>query len=96
MNKKLKVYNDVFMIESVETWDDLESWQNDYSFVDWLKEFKGVDRPVGDLADDVFRDNDFPDSTYDEMLEYLEYEAGASNAAIDTFKKAYIAYKMGL
>jgi uncharacterized protein YozE (UPF0346 family) len=62
-------------------------------FNTWLKEFKDVDRPIGDLAKDILGDKNFPNtSDHDAILSYLESH-GAIPDAIDTFEYVYRFYK---
>lgn len=35
---------------------------NQVTFKSWIAEFKGVDLPIGDYANDIARDKNFPDT----------------------------------
>ncbi|WBX80154.1 YozE family protein [Virgibacillus salarius] len=63
------------------------------SFKEWLMHFKDVDRPIGDLANDIAKDGCFPDtSDKEKILEHLE-QHNAMDAAIITFEYVYSFYK---
>ncbi|WP_368900567.1 YozE family protein [Oceanobacillus oncorhynchi] len=63
------------------------------NFKEWLMHFKNVDRPIGDLAKEIERDKDFPDTTSKEkILEHLESH-NAMDAIIDIFEYVYAFYK---
>jgi uncharacterized protein YozE (UPF0346 family) len=58
------------------------------TFKEWLGYFKEVDLPIGDLARDVYNDDNFPDSNDPDVLhDYL-----LSTVAIDTFEDAFCYY----
>ena len=63
------------------------------NFVQWLVSNTGREDPIGDLADDVIRDPDFPRSVkhYQEALEYLERH-GAYWKALDALADAWKEY----
>lgn len=65
------------------------------TFKKWLQLFKDVDYPIGDLANDVAQDSNFPNSfqNLDELTDYL-YRKNAVNEAIQTAKNAYIYYSL--
>ena len=59
------------------------------TFKAWIKQFKGAHSPLGDLADDIINDKDFPKSNgYKTLREYF-----GNNAAAETFEKAWKYYK---
>ncbi len=63
------------------------------NFKDWLMHFKDVDRPIGDLANDIANDKYFPNtSDKKEVLAHLEHN-NAMDAVIDTFEYVYAFYK---
>jgi uncharacterized protein YozE (UPF0346 family) len=61
-------------------------------FYDFLIKFRGVDLPIGDLADDAFRDPGFPKNSCSALvvLNYLESRNGVCEEARQT---AYNAWK---
>lgn len=68
-------------------------------FVTWLKKFESEESAIGDLARDVKADIDtnfseFPigENDHDAIRDHL-YDAGASDAALETFEKAWARYK---
>jgi uncharacterized protein YozE (UPF0346 family) len=64
-------------------------------FLKWLKEFKEVDRPIGDLAKDILNDPDFPETNdRTEIYEYLSGEKGADYTVLSVFEDCWKAYKM--
>ena len=64
------------------------------NFIEWLREFKNVDRPIGDLAKDVLSDSNFPKSNnYNELHDYLLYKARVEHAVLEVFKAVWKAYK---
>lgn len=64
------------------------------SFYEWLILFKGVDRPIGDLAQDVLQDPDFPKhGSFEEIFDCLQSRC-ASRVALETFCDAYTYYKL--
>jgi uncharacterized protein YozE (UPF0346 family) len=65
------------------------------TFKDWLKEFKEVDRPIGDLAKDVLNDPDFPETNkHKEIYDYLECVKWADYQVLSVFENCWKAYKM--
>ncbi len=47
-----------------------------WTFKTWIALFKGVDLPIGDLADAISKDEDFPDEDYfDEMWEHISQKS---------------------
>jgi uncharacterized protein YozE (UPF0346 family) len=62
-------------------------------FKQWIKKYENKDNQIGDLAEDIKNDPNFPeDSDYKLVLAYLQ-DKKASAAAIRTFKRAYNIYK---
>ena len=61
-------------------------------FLTWIKYFKDVDRPVGDLAFDMLKDRDLPaTSDYGVLHTYLTRKL--STEQLDLFEKLYGLYK---
>lgn len=62
------------------------------SFKNWISNFKNVDLPIGDLANDIANDKIFP-STSDkqEIYSYLRKKR-ACNEALETFEHAWNYY----
>lgn len=47
-----------------------------WTFKTWISRFKGVDLPIGDLADDITRDSDFPEhDDFGEIHEYINQKS---------------------
>ncbi|NBJ71017.1 hypothetical protein D1839_16290 [Roseburia sp. 1XD42-34] len=64
----------------------------DLKFIIWLKHFKEINRPVGDLAYDILRDRKFPNSnSYADMSSYLERKLDRNQFKM--FEKLYELYK---
>ena len=62
------------------------------TFKTWIKEFRGHDSAIGDLADDINRDKEFPSSKkFEKIAEYL-ISKRACSGAIDAFTKAFMQY----
>ena len=62
-------------------------------FKDWIGQFKGQEKPIGDLADDVCRDKTFPDSDdYETLLNYISNRSRGNEAVVSTFKRAWKKY----
>lgn len=65
------------------------------NFKTWLLHFKNVDRPIGDLANDIAKDSAFPSGNdRDVIRDYLESRAGfsVSTALLKTFDDAWDYY----
>lgn len=64
------------------------------SFYEWLVLFRGVDRPIGDLAQDALRDPDFPKhKNFEEIRNHLQAKH-ASPEALKTLDDSYVYYKL--
>lgn len=65
------------------------------TFKEWIMRHKGKDTPLGDLAYDIARDRNFPDSnTKEAILDHLtSYTVNACPEAIDAFKSAWNSYR---
>lgn len=56
--------------------------------------FRGVDRPIGDLAQDALRDPDFPKhKNFKEIRDHLQAKH-ASQEALKTLDDSYVYYKL--
>ena len=57
-----------------------------WTFKTWILNFKGVDLPIGDLADDIARDPDFPEEDYfGEILEHISAKSHSNADIQETF-----------
>ena len=62
------------------------------TFKTWIKQFQGEDTPIGDLADDIQRDKNFPATRdFKKMTSYL-INHNACEDCIREFAGAYIEY----
>lgn len=65
------------------------------TFKTWIKQFKGENSPLGDLADDIQRDKNFPATRdFEKMVNYL-INHNACDDCIREFAGAYIEYMTG-
>ena len=65
------------------------------TFKRWIKQFQGEDSPLGDLAEDIHRDKNFPcTNRYEKMISYL-ISRNACMDCIREFSGAYIEYITG-
>lgn len=65
------------------------------TFKTWIKQFQGENTPIGDLADDIQRDKNFPaTSDFEKMTTYL-INHNACDDCIREFAGAYIEYMTG-
>lgn len=63
------------------------------TFKDFINRYRHINHRLGDLADDIALDDEFPESTdYYENLHYLTSK-GASKSCIDTFFDAWAKYR---
>jgi len=63
------------------------------NFKEWLMHFKNVNLPIGDLAKEIERDENFPNTSDKEIiLEHLESH-NAMDGVINTFEYVYAFYK---
>lgn len=69
------------------------------SFKEWVVKYKDDDTIKGDLARDILRDKNFPDTAdKKQILEYIEmqlYRHGTSDAFKD-FKSLYASYSRSI
>lgn len=62
------------------------------TFKDYMEQYNGVDHRFGDLANDIARDKDFPNSNdFYTNLQHL-YSSGACSECIETFFDAWSMY----
>jgi uncharacterized protein YozE (UPF0346 family) len=67
----------------------------DFPFIEWLKHFEGIDRPIGDLAKDILPDPNFPKTNKPkDIRDYLTYEKKADHKVIEVFNDVWKAYRM--
>ena len=65
------------------------------TFKTWIKQFHGEDSTLGDLAEDIQRDNNFPSTNrLEKMLSHLIAQNACSDC-IREFSGAYIEYMTG-
>ncbi|BFH59416.1 YozE family protein [Paenibacillus azoreducens] len=64
-----------------------------WTFKTWIKNFKGVDLPIGDLAEDISKDTFFPDG--DDFSDIHAYICERANdpAVIETFVLVWNFYQ---
>lgn len=63
------------------------------TFKTWIVNFKGINLPIGDLADDVSRDANFPEEDcFDEILEHIGSKSRHNPYVIETFVLAWGYY----
>jgi hypothetical protein len=63
------------------------------TFNAWIRRFKGVDLPIGFLANDVERDPDFPEEDhFGEILEHIARKRGGDADIVETFVLAWNYY----
>ena len=63
----------------------------EWTFKDWLMRFRNVDLPIGDLANDVASDPEFPDSQdYDRLHNYF---SSKGKHVIDAFIPVWQFYR---
>jgi len=66
-----------------------------WTFKTWLANFKGVDLPIGDLAEDVLSDPNFLDDDeweFFDMAEHINQKSHNSVAVMDAFLAAWEFY----
>lgn len=62
------------------------------TFKEWIAKYEKQNKPIGDLARDIARDKEFPDTNdCEKVLGYL-HENHACDGAIDAFKSAWRRY----
>ncbi len=64
-----------------------------WTFKTWITHFKNVDLPIGDLANDILKDNDFPDEDYfSEIWEHISLKCKGDPDVLETFALAWNYY----
>lgn len=64
-----------------------------WTFYNWIIRFKGVDLPIGDLAEDISKDPKFPKEDYfSEILTHLSDTCNYDTDTIETFTLAWGYY----
>lgn len=64
-----------------------------WTFKTWIVHFKGVDLPIGDLANDIAKDDSFPDGDYfGELWEYISSKCKNDFEIMETFALAWSYY----
>lgn len=65
-----------------------------WTFKNWIVCFKDVDLPIGDLANDISGDPDFPTEDYfGEILEHIDNKCKGAPDVIETFVLAWSYYQ---
>lgn len=65
-----------------------------WTFKKWMLKFMGVDLPIGDLAEDISRDPDFPDTDYfGDILDHLFEKCHGDPSVTETFSLAWGYYQ---
>ncbi len=62
----------------------------EWTFKEWLANFKGVDLPIGDLATDSLADPHFPDTN--DYTTLYNYYSSKGVHVIDTFEPVWAFY----
>lgn len=64
-----------------------------WTFKTWIANFKDVDLPIGDLAQDILKDSDFPeDDHFGTIHEHITSKA-KHDAVIETFVTVWNFYQ---
>lgn len=64
-----------------------------WNFKDWIIRFKEVDLPIGDLASDIAKDENFPTEDYfGEIWDYLSLNCRNDSDILETFSLAWSYY----
>lgn len=64
-----------------------------WTFKTWIVRFKDVDLPIGDLANDILRDSEFPDEDdFGVILEHI-YDKTRDSEVIEAFALAWNFYQ---
>ncbi len=57
-----------------------------WNFKTWIANFESVDLPIGDLARDIVKYEDFPEEDYfGELLDYISQKCKCDPLVIETF-----------
>lgn len=64
-----------------------------WTFKTWIIRFRGVNLPIGDLANDIAKDERFPDEDYFlEIWEHISNKCGQDPDILETFSLAWNYY----
>ena len=65
------------------------------TFYNWLMNFQSVDLPIGDLAKDTKRDEDFPKDCvkFSDLRKYYEQKSNNNTQLLQAFDAAFNLYK---
>lgn len=64
-----------------------------WTFKTWIIRIRGVDLPIGDLANDIAKDESFPDEDYFlEIWEHISNKCGQDPDILETFSLAWNYY----
>lgn len=64
-----------------------------WTFKTWIVNFVSVDLPIGDLAQDIASDKDFPEEDdYGEICEHISTKCKRDSAILETFALAWGYY----
>lgn len=64
-----------------------------WTFKTWIIRFRGVNLPIGDLANDIAKDESFPDEDYFlEIWEHISNKCGQDPDILETFSLAWNYY----
>lgn len=64
-----------------------------WTFKTWVVNFKNVDLPIGDLANDILKDENFPDEDYfGEIWDYIALKSKNNPDILETFALAWNYY----
>lgn len=64
-----------------------------WTFKTWITHFKDVDLPIGDLANDIAKDDSFPDEDYfGELWEHISSKCKNDSEIMETFALAWGYY----
>ena len=63
-------------------------------FKEWIKQFKDIENPKGDLARDILNDYNFTKSNeYKEIRRYLNIDCNACYQALQVFDQSWLEYE---
>lgn len=69
------------------------SEQIPWTFKTWIDRFKGVDLPIGDLANDIAKDPDFPCEDYfGEIWDHISLKCKSDPDILEAFSLAWSYY----
>jgi len=99
-NKTWEGFSETKFMKVSENWKTFEAptTQNKTSpmnFKKFMKKYSGEDEPIGDLADDMYRDPNFPKSSkFEDNYRYLRFNASADSYVLDAFWDAWQEYDL--